>query len=67
MSVLGEDRQECVNLSPPLRDQIVCIMPTDPCEKTSVQGEVFLTDDQDMTYTFSPALGIFAMLVANPL
>jgi hypothetical protein len=66
-SVLGEDRRECVDLAPPLRDQIVCIMPTDACEKTSVAGEIFLTADRDPNYTFSLTSAIIAMVVANPL
>lgn len=53
-------------MAPPLRDQIVCVMPTDQCEKTSVAGEVFLTPDMDPTYTFSPTSAILAVLAANP-
>ena len=65
--MLGEDRQECVDLAPTLRDQIVCVMPTDECEKTSVAGEVFLTGDREMKYTFSPTSAILAVIVSNPI
>lgn len=42
-------------------------MPTDECEKTSVSGEVYLTEDQSPEYTFSPIEAIIAVLVANPV
>jgi len=35
-AVQGEDRKECVDLKPELRDQIICVLPTDECEKTTV-------------------------------
>ena len=42
-------------------------MPTDTCEKTTVKGEVYLTEDEDPRYTFSPQIALYAILVANPL
>jgi ethanolamine transporter EutH len=54
-------------LKPELRDQIICVLPTDECEKTTVKGEVFLTSEKTHKYSFSPALGIFAILASNPV
>jgi hypothetical protein len=66
-AVLGEDRKECVDLKPELRDQIICVLPTDECEKTTVRGEVFLTAEKSHTYSFSPALAMLAILASNPV
>lgn len=66
-AVLGDDRAECVDLEPLERDQIICVAPTDQCERTSVAGEVYLSADQSPDYTFSPLQGFYAMLIANPI
>ena len=33
---MGDDRPDCIELEPWLRDQLVCIYPYDTCETTSV-------------------------------
>lgn len=67
-AVLGEDRQECVDLKDPAdRDQILCVLPTDTCEESSVAGSVYLTNPPDYGYTFSPLSSIYAILAANPV
>lgn len=66
-AVLGEDRLECVDLRPSERDQILCVMPEDECEKTTVQGEVFLTAERSHKYSFSPQLALWSVLIANPI
>lgn len=66
-AVLGEDRQECVDLKPSERDQILCVMPEDECEKTTVKGEVFLTAERSHKYSFSPQIALWSILIANPI
>jgi len=69
--ILGDDRPQCVDLKPSERDQIVCLYPNDQCERTSVAGEVALSERKvnklPVDTAFAPALGIIAMLLANPI
>lgn len=42
-------------------------MPTDTCEKTSVKGQVYLTEAEEANYTFSPQIALIAICAANPV
>ncbi len=66
-AVLGEDRPECVDLAPALRDQILCVMPDDYCEQTTLNDEVNLSANPAVDISFSPVYGIYAVIAATPV
>lgn len=65
--MLGEDRPECVDLAPALRDQILCVMPEDYCEQTTLSGEVNLSSNPKVDISFSPVYGIYAVIASTPI
>lgn len=65
--MLGEDRPECIDLAPALRDQILCVKPDDYCEQTTLSGEINLSSNPAVDISFSPVYGIYAVIVATPV
>ena len=71
----GDDRPECIELDPLLRDQLVCLYPEETCETTSVSNPVviatIISEDENgkevrSDLLFAAETGIIAMLFANP-
>ena len=72
---LGDDRPECIDVEPELRDQLICLYPEDRCETTSVtnpwvistitvEGENGEKVEEKLLFAFE--IGIIAMILANP-
>jgi hypothetical protein len=71
----GDDRPECIELEPILRDQLVCLYPEETCESTSVSNPIVVATiitkdkngkDVETQLLFAFQTGIIAMIIANP-
>lgn len=66
----GDDRPECIEVAPALRDQLICLYPDDTCETSSVSSPWVLgsysLNGTTVNLIISLEAAIVGILVANP-